>query len=126
LPISELTWLNPRRCRRGSQTDQLGKAIGLHLGHHIRPVMRGETLVAIVTRSDLLRAVASLTRDVPGPTADDDHIRHHVVASIEKNEWQPTQLVVTVRDGIVYLSGMITDERFRQAAIVALENVSGV
>ena len=36
------------------------------------------------------------------------------------------QLGVTVRDGIVHLTGMITDERFRQAAIVAAENVAGV
>ena len=49
-----------------------------------------------------------------------------MIASIEKNEWQPTRLGVTVRDGIVHLSGMITDERFRQAIIVAAENVSGV
>jgi len=33
---------------------------------------------------------------------------------------------VIVRDGIVHLSGVITEERSRQAAIVAAENVSGV
>ena len=33
---------------------------------------------------------------------------------------------IIVREGIVNLSGMITDERARAAAIVAAENVSGV
>ena len=33
---------------------------------------------------------------------------------------------VIVRDGIVHLSGVITDERSRQAAVVAAENVEGV
>ena len=90
------------------------------------PVVRETTLVGIVTRTDLLRAVASLARDVPDPTADDGHIRSRVIASVVKNEWQPPQLGVTVRDGIVHLSGMITDERSRQATIVAAENVDGV
>lgn len=90
------------------------------------PVVRGHALVGIVTRSDLLRAVASLAREVPDPTADDDDIRDRVIDSIVKNDWQPKQLGVVVRDGIVHLSGMITDESCRQAAIVAAENVQGV
>lgn len=90
------------------------------------PVVRGDTLVGILTRSDLLRAVASLARDVPDPTADDDHIRHRVIAAIDKKEWAPLQLGVIVRDGIVHLSGIIADEDFRQAIIVAAENVPGV
>jgi len=90
------------------------------------PVVRGRRLVGIVTRTDLLRAVASLARDVADPTADDDHIRDRVVASIEKNDWRPVQLGVTVRDGIVHLSGIIADERYRRAVIVAAENIAGV
>jgi CBS domain-containing protein len=96
--------------------------------NHVKrlPVIRGDQLVGIVTRANLLQAVADLARDVPDPTADDDHIRNRVFAAIEKNDWCPIALTVTVRDGIVHLSGVISEERSRQAAIVAAENVSGV
>jgi CBS domain-containing protein len=90
------------------------------------PVMRADQLVGIVTRSNLLQAVADLAREVPDPTADDDHIRNHIIASIEKADWAPFGLGVIVRNGHVHLSGIITNERFREAAIVAAENVSGV
>jgi len=90
------------------------------------PVMRGDKLVGIVSRSNLLQAVASLAREIPDPTADDDHIRNRVIDTLEKNIWCPFGLSVTVRDGIVHLSGVITEERSRQAAIVCAENVTGV
>ena len=46
------------------------------------PVVREDHLVGIVTRSNLLQAVAGLTRDVPDPTANDDHIRNHSQVSV--------------------------------------------
>lgn len=90
------------------------------------PVMRGERLVGIVTRANLLQAVASLARHVPDPTADDDHIRDRVIHAMEKQEWAPLGLNVIVRDGIVHLSGILVDVQGREAAIVAAENVEGV
>jgi CBS domain-containing protein len=90
------------------------------------PVMSGDKLVGIVSRANLLQAVASLAREIPDPTADDDHIRSRVIATIEKNDWSPFGLNVIVRDGIVHLSGVITEERSRQAAMVAAQNVAGV
>ncbi len=90
------------------------------------PVTRGEKIVGIVSRANLLQAVASLAREIPDPTADDDHIRNRVIDALEKNDWCPFGLSVVVRDGIVHLSGVITEERSRQAAIVAAENVTGV
>jgi CBS domain-containing protein len=90
------------------------------------PVIKGDKLVGIVSRANLLQAVASLAREIPDPTADDDHIRSRVIAAIEKNDWSPFGLNVIVRDGIVHLSGVVTEERSRQAAMVAAQNVAGV
>jgi CBS domain-containing protein len=90
------------------------------------PVTRGDKVVGIVSRANLLQAVASLAREIPDPTADDDHIRNRVIDAIEKNDWCPFGLSVIVRNGIVHLSGVITEERSRKAAVVAAENVTGV
>jgi CBS domain-containing protein len=90
------------------------------------PVVKDGKLIGIVSRANLLQAVAGLTREIPDPTADDDHIRRRVIAAIEKNDWSPLGLNVIVRDGIVHLSGVITDEDSRRAAMVATENIAGV
>jgi CBS domain-containing protein len=90
------------------------------------PVVRGGKIVGIVTRTNLLQAVADLARDVPDPTADDDRIRERIIRAMEEADWRPIGLNVIVRDGIVHLSGSILDERARQAAIVAAENIEGV
>lgn len=63
------------------------------------PVMRGEQLVGLVSRANLMQAVASLAREIPDPTADDDHIRSRVVAAIDQHDWSPFGLSVIVRDG---------------------------
>lgn len=90
------------------------------------PVVRSDKVVGIVSRADLLQAVAGLAREVPDPTADDDHIRGRIIDAMEQNDWCPFRLNIIVRDGIVHLSGVITEERARQAAVVAAENVEGV
>lgn len=96
--------------------------------HNIKrlPIVQFGKITGIVTRTNLLRAVAQLAREVPDPTADDDHIRERVTRAIEQNDWRPLGLQVTVKDGVVHLHGIITDYRWRDAAIVAAQNVSGV
>jgi osmotically-inducible protein OsmY len=79
-----------------------------------------------VSRANLLQAVASLTREIADPTADDDHIRSRIIDVLQRNDWCPFGLNVMVRGGIVHLSGVITEERSRQAAVVGAENVAGV
>jgi CBS domain-containing protein len=106
----------------------LAEIVQLMEKNHIKrlPVIRGTQIVGIVSRSNLLQAVASLARQVPDPTADDDHIRNRVIDALEKNDWCPFGLSVIVKDGIVHLNGVITEERSRQAAVVAAETIDGV
>ena len=90
------------------------------------PVMRNEKLIGIVTRSNLLQAVAGLAKEVPDPTADDDHIQARLLRAFDAADWRPIGLQVAVRNGVVHLYGLIADDRARRAAVVAAENTEGV
>ena len=90
------------------------------------PVMSGNTLKGIVTRSNLLQAVASMAHEIPDPTADDDHIRERITRAVNATDWRPISFEVTVRNGVVHLHGIITTDKARQATIVAAQNIAGV
>ncbi len=90
------------------------------------PVMSGNKLVGIVTRSNLLQAVASIAHEIPDPTADDDHIRDRIRRTVNATDWRPIGFEVTVRHGVVHLHGIITTDQARQATIVAAQNTAGV
>ena len=90
------------------------------------PVMSGNQLTGIVTRSNLLQAVASIAHEIPDPTADDDHIRDRILRTVNATDWRPIGFEVTVRKGVVHLHGIITTDKARQATIVAAQNTSGV
>ena len=90
------------------------------------PVMRSSQLVGIVSRSNLLQAVAKFARTVPGTTVDDHQIHARIVAAMDQQDWMPLGLHVVVRNGSVSLSGAVTSESSRAAAVVAAESVDGV
>jgi CBS domain-containing protein len=91
------------------------------------PVLRGTEVVGIVSRANLVHALAGLAREVKPARAGDQAIRDRIIAELAGQTWAPTALInVIVRDGVVELWGTITDERERQALIVAAENAPGV
>ena len=98
--------------------------------HQIKrvPVLRGEQVIGIITRANLLHALAGAS-PTPQATAqsNDAGIRAAFLAELGREKWAPIALInPIVRDGVVELWGTITDERERQALIVAAENVPGV
>lgn len=106
----------------------LGELVRLMEKHDIKrlPVMRGKAPVGIVTRSNLLQAVASMAREIPDFTTDDDYIRDRITLAVSATDWKPIGFQATVRNGIVHLHGLIIDDHSRRAAIVAAENTEGV
>jgi CBS domain-containing protein len=93
------------------------------------PVVRGKKLIGIVSRANLLHALASLAPQVPSSTSalTDETIRNLLLTELEHQKWAPTAFLnVVVRNGIVELWGTITDERERGALVLAARNVPGV
>jgi predicted transcriptional regulator len=89
------------------------------------PVMRDGKVVGIVSRANLLQALASVAGKIPPAGPDDLAIRDQVMTELGKQPWA-RQFNVTVRNGTVDLWGAVFAAHQREAAIVAAENVSGV
>jgi len=92
------------------------------------PVLRDGKLVGIVSRANLLRALASRLQAPPAPAADDRRIRTALLAEFGQHKWSAlvAQLDVTVEDGVVHLWGVVDSEEQRLAIRVAAENTPGV
>jgi CBS domain-containing protein len=95
--------------------------------HRIKriPVTRDGRVVGIISRANLMHALASLARDVSPPAGGDSTIRDSIMATIAKQDWAP-HINVIVKDGVAELYGIVTDDRERQGLVVAAENVAGV
>jgi CBS domain-containing protein len=91
------------------------------------PVVENGRVVGILSRANLLRALASIARDTKPASVADATIRNQLLANLAKQSWAPVALVdVIVRNGVVHLWGTLTEERQRQGIRVLAENTPGV
>lgn len=107
----------------------LEEVVRLMERHHIKrvPVMRGTRVVGIVTRANLLRALVKTALPLETLSAGDQQIRDRLLAELERQPWAPLSLIdIAVKDGVVTISGTVTDDRQREALRVAAENIPGV
>ncbi len=122
--VEEIMTPDPRTI---SENETLESVVETMERHHVKrlPVTRGGRVVGIISRANLMHALASLTRDVPAPAAGDAAIRDQILAAIGAQDWAP-RINVIVNGGVAELHGVITDDRERAGLIVAAENVPGV
>jgi CBS domain-containing protein len=98
--------------------------------NHVRrvPIVRGPKLVGVVSRADIMRALAARPEGSHGPTSrDDDMIRYQVIETLlaipGTSPWATT---VTVSRGIVELDGSVEEEAIRDPSRIAVEAIPDV
>ncbi len=108
----------------------LAEIAALFERHRIKrvPVVEDGTVVGIVSRADLLRAVARETIDAPPASPfDDGSIRKAIVGRLWAQSWaHPSQINVTVQGGEVELWGQVASDTERKAVRVLAEETPGV
>ena len=90
------------------------------------PIVRDGQLVGIISRANLIQAVACkhASLEIPGIDAA---IRDKLLAHLKSQPWAHTALLnVTVNDGVVDLWGMTSSDTERTAIRVAAESILGV
>ncbi|HET9670636.1 MAG TPA: CBS domain-containing protein [Casimicrobiaceae bacterium] len=91
------------------------------------PVVESGRLVGILSRADLVAALAYQLAPPAEAPGSDETIRRRIVAAMKREAWCPSHsLRVSVRDGVAVVDGMIFDERERRALHVLLERTDGV
>jgi CBS domain-containing protein len=91
------------------------------------PVVRDGRIVGIVSRNNLLRALVHGAAETRNEGGDDETIRQSVLQRLKGQPWTPASSIeVEVKNGIARISGVITDERERDAMRVCVRNTPGV
>lgn len=123
--ISEVMTRKPHTV---GEADSLSDVVTLMEHYRVKrlPVVSNGKLVGIVSRANLLHALASLAREAPAAASGGDAgIRDRILEALAKQHWALAVNVV-VKNGVAEIWGTIMDERERQACMVAVENVPGV
>ena len=90
------------------------------------PILRDGQLVGIVSRANLVQAVASAPKGLEIPLTDST-IRDKLLAHLKAQPWADTELLnVTVSDGVVHLWGITSSDAERKAIRIAAETAPGV
>jgi CBS domain-containing protein len=112
-----------------SEDTDLAQIAGLLERNRIKrvPVMRQGAVAGIVSRANLLQALATAGARKARAPSDDRALREAVLKSFKAQPWTPDLTVnVTVQDGQVSLYGLVASEDERRALRVAAEEVAGV
>ncbi len=91
------------------------------------PVVKDGKIVGIVSRANLLQALASMRKQIEGITPSDAVIRERVIEKLKAEPWaRPSLINVIVQNGTVDLWGVVDSQTEKKAVRVAAEVTPGV
>jgi CBS domain-containing protein len=113
-----------------SEDTPLPDVIETLLNKNIRRVLvtRAGQLVGVLSRSDIVRALAARPEGAGEPMSDDDDIiRFKVIETLTNmSRTKPWQMTVTVSKGVVELGGRVDDETVRELSRAKIEKLPHV
>jgi CBS domain-containing protein len=110
------------------QTGLEAAAAVMHKRHIKRlPVLENGRPVGVISRSDLLRALARKLIQTASSKPSDEAIRDNIKAILVKESWAPKSGIhVSVTNAVVTLEGVIMSDEEHTAVRVIAENAVGV
>jgi len=97
--------------------------------HRIKrvPVLCDGKLVGIVSRANLVRALAMMVSEPPNGTETDDRpIRDKLLAELKAQKWtEVSSGNITVKDGVVHLWSSYLSDHERRALVLLAKNIPG-
>ena len=91
------------------------------------PIVKDGRIVGIVSRANLLQALASLRKQIEGGAPNDAKVREAVLERLKAAPWsRPSLINVIVQDGTVELWGIVETPTQKKAVRVAAEDTPGV
>ena len=91
------------------------------------PIVENGKVVGLVSRANLLQALASVSKQAKAAPADDSKIRETVLNQLRAEPWtRPSLINVIVQDGAVELWGIVNSASEKRAVRVAAEVTPGV
>ena len=86
------------------------------------PVLSGDHVAGIITRADLVRAIAGQPQPDMSRQVDDETIRRKLLEDLSAQPWwNGTWQNVHVRDGVVIFKGVVESDVYRLASRIAAE-----
>ena len=91
------------------------------------PIVKDGRIVGIVSRANLLQALASLRKQIEGGAPNDMKVREAVLERLKAAPWsRPSLINVIVQDGMVELWGIVESSTQKKVVRVAAEETPGV